>query len=199
MAIPYIDSDKTKGVGRYAFKERPLAMTYFLFGVGMWFFLIFIGSVLRGPNWDIYMPWESWMIHKPPPPHTWSLPLVWGLAAIGIYFIAGMALPLVLGPEFEWKKALRNGFIGILGVACVIKICAPIQWEQMIWLMVFSYIYYVLGVLVPRRHLANQPKVRYVITMSLVLLMLGVLMKMGVRLGFHVKYILTIPQVQLNI
>ena len=49
-------------------------MTYFLFGVGMWFFLIFIGSFLRGPNWDIYWPWESWLIHKPPPPHTWSLP-----------------------------------------------------------------------------------------------------------------------------
>src|SRR5438477_371852 len=71
MAIPYIDPDKTKGVGRYSFKERPLAMTYFLFGISMWFFLIFIGSFLRGPNWDIYMPWESWKIHKPPPPHTW--------------------------------------------------------------------------------------------------------------------------------
>src|SRR5260370_11449092 len=81
MAIPYIDPDKEKGIGRYGFKERPLAMTYFLFGVGMWFFLIFIGSFLRGPNWDIYMPWESWMIHKPPPPHTWSLPIGWGLAA----------------------------------------------------------------------------------------------------------------------
>jgi hypothetical protein len=35
--------------------------------------------------------------------------------------------------------------------------------------------------------------------MVLVLLMLGVLMKMGVRLGFHIKYVLTVPQFQLNI
>src|SRR6185369_1816489 len=148
MAIPYIDPDRNKGVGRYSVKERPLAMTYFLFGVGMWFLLIFIGNFLRGPNWDIYMPWESWMIHKPPPPRTWSLPLGWGLAAVGSYFIIGMVLPLVLKSEFEWKKALRNGFLGILGFACVVKICTKMAWEQMLWLVVFSYIYYILGVLV---------------------------------------------------
>jgi len=199
MAIPYIDPDKNKGVGKYSFKERPLAMTYFLFGIGMWFFLIFIGSFLRGPNWDIYWPWQSWHIHKPPPPHTWSLPIGVGLAAVGGYFIIGMVLPLLLGPEFEWKKSLRNGLLSILGLASVIKIVAKIQWEQMVWLVVFSFIYYVMGVLVPRRHLVTQPKVRYAITMVLVLLMLGVLMKMGVRLGFHIKYILTLPQFQLNI
>jgi hypothetical protein len=199
MAVPYLDPDKNKGVGRYSFKERPLAMTYFLFGVGMWFFLIFIGSFLRGPNWDIYWPWESWFIHKPPPPQTWSLPLGWGLAAVGGYFIIGMALPRLLKPEFEWKKALLNGLLAILGFASVVKICTHLLWEQMAWLVVFGYVYYLLGVLVPRRHLVNQSKVRYAATMVLVLLMLGVLMKMGVRLGFHIKYILTVPQFQFNI
>jgi quinol-cytochrome oxidoreductase complex cytochrome b subunit len=199
MAIPYIDPDKNKGVGRYSFKERPLAMTYFLFGVGMWFFLIFIGTFLRGPNWDIYWPWQSWHIHKPPPPHTWSLPIGAGLAAVGGYFIIGMVLPLLLKPEFEWKKSIRNGLLSILGLASVIKIVTKIQWEQMLWLVVFSFVYYILGVLVPRRHLVHQPKVRYAVTMVFVLLMLGVLMKMGVRLGFHIKYVLTLPQVQLNI
>src|SRR5262249_51433503 len=160
----------------YSFKERPLANIYFLFGIGMWFFLIFIGSFLRGPNWDIYMPWESWMIHKPPPPHTWSLPTLWGLLGVGGYFGLGMVLPLILGPNFEWKKALRNGALVILGAGSVAKIAGHLGWEQMAWLVVFTYIYYVLGVLVPRQHLVNQPKSRYLITMVLVLMMLGVLM-----------------------
>jgi hypothetical protein len=161
--------------------------------------MIFIGSVLRGPNWDIYMPWESWFIHKPPPPHTWSLPLGWGLAVVVGYFVIGMLLPLALESEFAWKKSLRNGLLVILGAVSVVKLSTHIHWEQVLWLAFFSYLYYVLGVLVPRRHLANQPRARYAVTMVLVLLMLGVLMKMGVRLGFHVKYVLTLPQFQLNI
>lgn len=199
MAIPYIDPDKDKGVGWYSIKERPLAMTYFLFGCGLWFVLIFIGTVLRGPNWDIYMPWESWTIHKAPPPPTHSLPLVWGIISIVGYFGLGMVLPLLMKPEFEWKKALRNGLLVIVGASCVAKLAAGLAWAQTGWLLVFTYMYYILGVLVPRRHLVNQPKPRYFITMVLVLLMMGVLMKMGVRLGFHVKYILEIPQFQLNI
>lgn len=218
MAIPYIDPDKNKGVGRYAFKERPLAMTYFLFGVGMWFLLIFIGSYLRGPNWDIYWrPFESWSIHKPPPPRTWSLPIPLGLAALGLYFVGGMVAPMLGKPDFDWKAELKKGAMVLLGFGAVLKIAShasfftkegsffqknhlcPLSWEQLLWVGVFGYIYYVLGVLVPRRHLTNQPKFRYATTMILVLLMLGVLMKMGVRLGFHVKYVLSIPQVQLNI
>jgi quinol-cytochrome oxidoreductase complex cytochrome b subunit len=199
MAIPYIDTDKTKGVGRYAFKERPLAMTYFLFGVGLWFVLIFIGTFMRGPNWDIYMPWEDWMIHKAPPPATWSLPIVWGLLSVGGYFALGMVLPFLMKPDFEWKKALRNGLFIILAAASAAKLGAHLQWSQVVWLVVFGYAYYILGVLVPARHMTNLPKPRYAITMILVLLMLGVLMKMGVRLGFNIKYVLELPQFQLNI
>src|SRR5439155_5452872 len=102
MAIPYLDPDKTKGVGQYGYKERPVAMTYFLFGIAMWFILIFIGSFLRGPNWDIYWPWESWLIHKAPPPATHSLSLPVGLLVIGLYFILGVILPKLGKPDFEW-------------------------------------------------------------------------------------------------
>src|SRR5882762_8771691 len=192
MAIPYLDPDKKRGVGSYAFKERPFAQTYFLFGLGMWFTLIFIGSFLRGPNWDIYWPWESWLIHKPPPPRTWSLPLIWGVLLVGAYFILGLVLPRLGKSDFEWKKALRNGAVAILGGAGVLKVATHLTWEQICWLIFFGYVYYVMGILVPRKHLANVEKARYVTTMVLVLLTLGLLMKMGVRLGFHIKYVLTI-------
>lgn len=199
MAIPYLDSDKSRGVGSYAFKERPFAMTYFLCGLGMWFTLIFIGSFLRGPNWDIYWPGENWLLHKPPPPRTWSLPLHWGALTVGIYFIVGMVLPRLGKPDFLWKKALRDGAIIPAGLAALAKICTPVTVDQLGWLVFFGYVYYVLGVLVPRRHLASLDKLRYVITMALVLLMVGVLLKIGVRLGFHIKYLLTIPQANFNI
>jgi len=199
MAIPYLDPDKNKGVGRYGFKERPFAMTYFLFGIGMWFVLIFIGSFLRGPNWDIYWPWESWLIHKAPPPATWSLSLPVGLAVIGLYFALGVILPKLGKPDFEWKTALKQGLLGLLGIGAILKIAAHMSWEQLGYLAFFGYVYYVFGVLAPRKQLQGQNKVIYTVSMVLVLMMLGVLMKMGVRHGFHIKYVLTIPQFSLNI
>ncbi|OGR92293.1 MAG: hypothetical protein A2992_06715 [Elusimicrobia bacterium RIFCSPLOWO2_01_FULL_59_12] len=199
MAIPYLDPDKNRGVGSYAFKERPFAQTFFGLGMAMWFILIAIGSFLRGPNWDIYWPWESWSVHKPPPPATWSPPLVWGALCVGAYFALGMILPRLGKPDFDWKKALRNGAAAVVGASTVLKLAADLRWAQAGWLIFFGYLYYVLGILVPRKHLANLDKVRYAVTMMLVLLTLGVLMKMGVRLGFAIKYVLTIPQFSLNI
>ena len=165
----------------------------------MWFVLIFIGSFLRGPNWDIYWPWQSWLIHKPPPPRTWSLPIVWGVLLVGSYFGLGLVLPRLGKPDFPWKKALRNGAVAILGVAAVLKVATHLSWEQLSWLVFFGYVYYLLGILVPRKHLASVDKLRYVTAMLFVLMVLGVLMKMGVRLGFHIKYVLTIPQANFNI
>src|SRR5205823_3635898 len=63
IAIPYLDPDPTNGVGFYSFKERPFANTVFLTGIGAWFTLITIGTFMRGPNWQWYWPWESWLIH----------------------------------------------------------------------------------------------------------------------------------------
>lgn len=204
MAIPYLDPDKNRGVGRYAFKERPLAMTYFLFGVGLWFVLIFIGTFLRGPNWDIYMPWESWLIHKAPPPATWSLPLLAGLGVVFGYFAIGMVLPKIGRPDFEWKPALMKGLVGVIGLGFLMKILSAVSkkamgWDAVIWMVVISYTYYILGILVPRKWLTKEHPVRYAVTMLLVLMMMGVLLKIGVRLGFQIKYILEIPAVNLNI
>ena len=64
MAIPYIDRN-TKGAGYYTLKERPFAITIFLFGfIVLWVTLIIIGTFLRGPNWNFYGPYEFWDPHK---------------------------------------------------------------------------------------------------------------------------------------
>ncbi len=64
MAIPYIDFNK-KGNGYYTFNERPFAVSVFLFGfLPLWIAMIILGTFLRGPNWNIFGPFEYWDVHK---------------------------------------------------------------------------------------------------------------------------------------
>lgn len=64
MAIPYIDPNPL-GNGYYTFKERKFAITWFLFGyIVLWVVLIFLGTFLRGPNWNFFGPFEYWDSHK---------------------------------------------------------------------------------------------------------------------------------------
>lgn len=65
IAIPYIDSNP-RGNGYYTFKERPFAISMFLFGfVILWVVLIIFGTFLRGPNWNFFGPYEYWDLHRP--------------------------------------------------------------------------------------------------------------------------------------
>lgn len=64
MAIPYLDVNP-KGNGYYTFKERKFAITTWLFGwLVLWIFLIIVGTIMRGPNWTFYGPFEAWDAHK---------------------------------------------------------------------------------------------------------------------------------------
>ena len=60
MAMPYIDFNR-EGNGYYTFKQRPFAVTTFLFGfLVLWVTLIVLGTFLRGPNWNFFGPFEYW-------------------------------------------------------------------------------------------------------------------------------------------
>ena len=64
MAIPYIDRNP-KGSGYFTFNERRSEITIFLFGFAvLWSSLIVLGTFLRGPNWNLFGPFEYWDIHK---------------------------------------------------------------------------------------------------------------------------------------
>jgi hypothetical protein len=64
MAIPYVDINP-KGNGYYTWKERRFAIGFFLFGfLILWVFLIVLGTLLRGPGWNFFFPWEEWDAHK---------------------------------------------------------------------------------------------------------------------------------------
>lgn len=90
-AIPYLDTSHT-AVGQYTLRTRRLAIGHFLFGFALWWLLIAIGEWLRGPNWQIYWPWEDWSVAKAAGEALWSFPAWLGVTALTLYFAAGLLL-----------------------------------------------------------------------------------------------------------
>ncbi len=60
MAIPFLDFNK-KGNGYYTINERKFSYLIFQFGfLELWVTLIILGTFFRGPNWNIFGPFENW-------------------------------------------------------------------------------------------------------------------------------------------
>lgn len=147
MAIPYIDINPT-GIGYYNFKNRKFAVSMFTFGIVFWFALIFIGYYMRGPGWEMYMPWQAWDYHRISKAGAMhNMPNWAGLALVLGYGGIGMLLP---------------------------KLC-------------FKDFYKKLG------------PIKYVVVMSLVLLMFFVPVKIVLRNFFNIKYIISFPDFNLNL
>ncbi|MBI4826480.1 MAG: hypothetical protein HY807_08700 [Nitrospirae bacterium] len=99
MMIPYLDNNP-EGSGRYSFTIRKFAVLNFIFGFSMWWLLILAGYFFRGPNWQLYWPWESWEALKVTEESLWSLSTEAGVASLIIYFGLGMLLPYLYGKNF---------------------------------------------------------------------------------------------------
>ena len=64
MLIPYLDVNP-KGNGYYTYHERKVAIWVYSFGfLVLWIALIIMGVFLRGPGWNLFMPWQYWDPHK---------------------------------------------------------------------------------------------------------------------------------------
>lgn len=98
IALPYIDNNP-RGSGEYAFRLRPLAVRFFTFGLILWFALLIIGQIFRGPNWEWYWPWESWSVYKLTTSQARDLPNFVGIPLVLGYFAAGFFLPFKRWPE----------------------------------------------------------------------------------------------------
>ncbi|MBI4064692.1 MAG: cytochrome bc complex cytochrome b subunit [Elusimicrobia bacterium] len=213
-AIPYIDRNP-KGVGYYAWKERPFANTMFLFGVAMWFILIYIGYACRGPAWAWYWPWENWNVHKAPPPATWNIPNLVGGPMMALYFALGIGLPRLIKKELDWRVAIPTTALLSITAGLSLKIFHTLLVNKMdfiaqniphfglggfVLVSVFLFITIFFGFLMPQRYIREAPFFAiYGPTMTLALLTIGVILKMGARLGFNIKYVFSIPQVNFNI
>ncbi len=141
MVIPYIDINP-KGNGYYTFRERKWEiLTFFLGFHVLWISLIVIGTLLRGPGWNWFWPWEYWDPHKVEALTSVNLPYllgirdyfwaaIFGLVAILGFFVVGTIAMYawviwLKGSEFmERWGAVRFGitsFLFLNMVAVVIK------------------------------------------------------------------------------
>ncbi len=100
IAIPYLDKNPL-GIGYYNFKNRKFAVTMFTYGLVLWFGLIFVGYYMRGPGWELYMPWEKWDLHRPPSSTAGLHNMPNGL---GTVFLLGYGAAVMLLPKKLFKK-----------------------------------------------------------------------------------------------
>jgi hypothetical protein len=157
MAIPYIDVNK-KGNGYYTIKERPFAISLFLFGfIPLWVVLIMLGTFLRGPNWNFFGFYEQWDVHKVVEsvninvsqifwvkmlgrgmPDHWSLRELPGFVVVIAYF--GIIPPLLAKTVFR-KMYLEMGFLRYNVMAFLLLSMAAMPLKMVLrWLFNLKYI-----------------------------------------------------------
>jgi hypothetical protein len=169
ICIPYIDTNK-KGNGYYTFKERSFAISIFLFGfLVLWVVLIFLGTFLRGPNWNFFGPYEVWDAHKV------------------------VALTNINLSEIIWVKWMGQSLPGfwltreIFGLVAVFAYLAVVPVLMTRWIPVLWRLWKELGWL------------RYGVLIAHLVIMLSLPIKMVLRWVFNLKYIVFIPEFFLNI
>ncbi|MYF97583.1 cytochrome C [Candidatus Poribacteria bacterium] len=119
IAIPYIDINP-KGKGYYTIKERPFALAVFSFGfIVLWIVLMIVGTFLRGPGWNIFMPWEYWDPHKLVPLTNVNLSYLFGIrneVTANFFGFAVVAGYFALGPIFYLLTVKSSKFVQELGL-----------------------------------------------------------------------------------
>jgi hypothetical protein len=169
IVLPYIDVNP-KGNGYYTFKERPFAITTYMFGfLILWVLLIVYGTFLRGPNWNFFGPYEVWDIHKLEVLKNVNLSEYifreWGLN--------GGKMP---------DNILIREFVGIV---LVIAYYAAGPW--------------ILGKYVMKELHKKMGKAQFYILSLLLLTMAALPIKMVLRWTLNLKYIVAIPEYFFNI
>ncbi len=151
MAIPYFDANP-KGNGYFTWEERKYAISFFLFGfVILWVILIVNGTLLRGPGWNFFGPFEYWDHNKVEaltnvnfsemlgfdPATPWWLREAPGFLALLIYFIG---LPIVGWFVFR-KIAAQYGVLryGVASHFILAMMLLPIK-MYLRWLFNLKYI-----------------------------------------------------------
>ncbi len=152
MLIPYLDVNP-KGNGYYTYTERKLAIWVYTFGfLVLWIALIIMGVFLRGPGWNLFMPWQYWDPHK-------------------VVALVNVDLPYALGVR-SYNMAMLVGGLVVGG-----------------YFFVGTAVYFFME----RKALKSVGFLRMFLKIQLLLIMLGIVIKIVLRLGFNIKYIWVTP------
>jgi hypothetical protein len=178
MAIPFLDFNK-KGNGYYTIAERKFSYLIFQFGfLEMWVTLIILGTFFRGPNWNIFGPFEYWDPHKV---------LALNNVDLSQYFwVLGMGQGLPKAPpDATWYTQIvyilyREG-PGIVLLFAYFALLPPI-----------------MAVTVFRKFFAKMGFLRFMLMSTLLLFMAALPLKMVLRWTLNLKYIVSIPEYFLN-
>ena len=179
MAIPYIDFNP-KGNGYYTIAERKFSYLTFQFGfLVLWVTLIVLGTFLRGPNWNIFGPYEFWDTHKVEPLSNVNLS--------SKFWETWLHRPLPQAPTNSstltqlYYIVIREG-LGIALTLGYLVLLPPL-----------------MAVTVFRKFFVRMGFFRYMLLASLLLLMMALPIKMMLRWTFNLKYIIYIPEYFLNL
>jgi hypothetical protein len=179
MAIPYIDFNK-RGNGYYSFKERRFSVITFLFGfLPLWVAMIILGTFIRGPNWNMFGPYEYWDVHK--------LANLNNVNLSDYFWVDWLKEPL---PRPAADATAGEKFLVIL------------KREWLGFALVIGYFMFMpplMATTVFRRFFVKMGFLRYMTLAMLLLFMAALPLKMGVRWAFNLKYIIAIPEWFFNI
>jgi Cytochrome b(C-terminal)/b6/petD len=178
MAIPYIDFNK-QGNGYYTINERRFAYIVFQLGfLELWVTLIVLGTLLRGPNWNFFGPYEHWDMHKVQALNNVNLSEYFWQSWLG------RSLPKA-PPNSDFLVQvgyiIQREFIGILLVLGYFIVLPP-----------------VMAVTVLRKFYVKMGFIRYMVLSNLLLFMMALPIKMVLRWSFNLKYLIAIPEYFLN-
>jgi len=193
MAIPYIDFNKL-GNGYYTIKQRKFAYIIFQLGfLELWVTLIVLGTLLRGPNWNFFGPYEHWDAHKVEAlnnvnlsEYVWQWWLGRSLPAVPQMSMIVQYLPTWIS---SWLQPVAQ-FIGILFTrelpGTLLVLGYFIALPPMMALTVLRGFYQRMGF------------IRYMVLANLLLFMASLPIKMVLRWSFNLKYLIAIPEYFLN-
>jgi hypothetical protein len=122
-----------------------------------------------------------------------------GVPLLGAFSAAWLVLPKLIQKELPLLKTF-GAFLGAFAALLVVgHFALHLTGLQIGYLLFFGSAFFFFGFQMPQAYIRNLDWVRYAITMVFVISTMSVLLKMGARLGFDIKYVLTLPAVSLNI